>query len=182
MQVDPPGRPAVVPPPVATNQRSDTNEPDGRNVEGRDTKRVGETSEAENERIKREVRDLEQRDREVRAHEQAHASAGGPHTGAPQYKLERGPDGQMYAVSGHVDVDTSKVSGDPAATIEKMSIVQRAALAPAEPSSQDRAVAAQAARTEAEARVELARERQESGSGSEPKSVSTAGVVVDVHA
>src|SRR5690606_36735775 len=49
-----------------------------------------------------------------------------------------------------------KVPGDPRATMEKAQQIRRAAMAPAEPSPQDRRVAAEAARLEAEARAELA--------------------------
>ena len=90
------------------------------------------------------VAKLKATDREVRAHEQAHATAGGQHAGAPSYEYQRGPDGRQYAVGGEVPIDTSPVPGDPEATIDKMEVVKRAALAPAEPSGQDRSVAAQA--------------------------------------
>eukprot|EP01026_Neomeris_dumetosa_P052371 TRINITY_DN46319_c0_g1_i8.p1 TRINITY_DN46319_c0_g1~~TRINITY_DN46319_c0_g1_i8.p1 ORF type:complete len:240 (-),score=28.68 TRINITY_DN46319_c0_g1_i8:18-737(-) len=44
-------------------------------------------------RDQREIADLSARDREVRAHEQAHAAVGGLYAGAPTYQYERGPDG-----------------------------------------------------------------------------------------
>jgi hypothetical protein len=92
----------------------------------------------------------------VRAHEQAHAAVGGSYAGAPSYTYVRGPDGQRYAVAGEVSIDTSAVAGDPQATLSKMEIVVRAALAPAEPSAQDLRVAAQAQAQMVQARVELA--------------------------
>jgi len=110
-----------------------------------------ELSETERE----EVRDLKMRDREVRAHEQAHASVGGQFAGSPSYELERGPDGQSYAVGGHVSISTSPVPNDPKATVDKMDTVKRAALAPADPSSQDRRVAADAEAKKTAARAEL---------------------------
>ena len=100
------------------------------------------------------IRQLASRDREVRAHEQAHAAVGGRYAGAPQYQFQRGPDGVNYAVGGEVPIDISK-EATPQETIQKMQIVRRAALAPAEPSGQDRRVAAQASASEAEARAEL---------------------------
>ena len=103
-----------------------------------------------------EIAKLASRDREVRAHEQAHAAVGGSHAGAPSYTYSRGPDGQSYAVGGEVSIDTGAVSNDPQATLNKMEVVVRAALAPAEPSAQDRSVAAQAQAQMAQARVELA--------------------------
>lgn len=108
-----------------------------------------------------EIADLVQRDREVRTHEQAHAAVGGQYAGAPTYSFKRGPDGQRYAVSGEVSIDTAPVPSDPEATLRKMEIVLRAALAPIEPSPQDLRVAALAQAQAAQARVELAEQRRE---------------------
>ena len=121
-----------------------------------------ESKEREIERAEREQREaelkeiqqLERRDDEVRAHEQAHAAVGGGHAGAPRYQYETGPDGQKYAVSGEVSIDVSK-EATPQDTIQKMQTVRAAALAPAEPSSQDRKVAAEASQKILEARAEL---------------------------
>ena len=108
-----------------------------------------------------EIAELVQRDREVRTHEQAHAAVGGQYAGAPTYSFKRGPDGQRYAVSGEVSIDTAPVPNDPEATLRKMEIVLRAALAPIEPSPQDLRVAALAQAQAAQARVELAEQRRE---------------------
>lgn len=102
-----------------------------------------------------QVEQMAERDREVRAHEQAHKAVGGKYAGAISYDYERGPDGKTYAVGGEVQIDLSEVDGDPESTIRKMQQVRRAALAPAEPSAQDRRVAAEASQLEAEARTEL---------------------------
>lgn len=112
----------------------------------------------------KELTELKARDREVRAHEAAHQAVGGQHAGAISYSYERGPDGAQYAVGGEVPIDVSPVAGDPQATIEKMRVVRSAAMAPAQPSSQDRAVAAQAMQTMLQAQVELARGEDESAS------------------
>lgn len=111
----------------------------------------GEMTPEEQER----VQELKARDREVRAHEQAHKAVGGRYAGAISYELERGPDGRSYAVGGEVRIDMSEVPNDPEATIRKMQVVRRAALAPAEPSAQDRRVAAEASAREIRARAEL---------------------------
>jgi len=103
---------------------------------------------------------LQARDREVRTHENAHAAAGGSYAGAPNYEYETGPDGQQYAVGGEVSIDTAPISGSPSATISKMETVIRAALAPAEPSGQDRSVAAAASKQRAEAQAQLNVEKQ----------------------
>ncbi len=107
---------------------------------------------------KKRIAELKARDQEVKAHEQAHAAIGGQYAGAPSYEYETGPDGQQYAVGGEVRIDVSEVPNDPRATIQKMQQVKAAALAPAEPSNADRAVAAQASRTLMEAQADLAAE------------------------
>ena len=106
-----------------------------------------------------QIRQLAARDREVRAHEQAHAAVGGAYAGHPNYQYTKGPNGVRYAASGHVNIDISKVPGDPAATLRKMRTVARAALAPAEPSAADRGVAAKANQQAAQATAELAKQR-----------------------
>ncbi len=103
------------------------------------------------------IQELRATDREVRAHEMAHqAAAGGLSKGGPTFEYQSGPDGQRYAVSGEVQIDTSGVSGNPEATLQKAQQIQRAALAPAQPSAQDRSVAVAAAAMAAEARAEIA--------------------------
>lgn len=109
-----------------------------------------------------EIEKLAQRDAEVHRHEQAHkAAAGQAATSGPTFSYQTGPDGRRYAVGGEVQIDTSSVPNDPQATIRKMQQVQRAANAPAEPSSQDRQVAAQAAAAEQKARAELTQQRSD---------------------
>jgi hypothetical protein len=114
------------------------------------------------EQDRRILNELRARDAEVRAHEQAHLAAAGPYaTGAPTFEFQTGPDGKQYAISGEVSIDASPVPGDPEATARKAQAVKRAALAPREPSEQDRAVAAQAAQLEAQARQEVKAEKAE---------------------
>jgi len=106
---------------------------------------------------KQVINQLQARDTEVRAHEQAHLSAaGGYATGGATYSYQVGPDGQRYAIGGEVGIDVSPISGDPEATLIKANIVQRAALAPAEPSGQDMRVASAAIQMANQARVEIA--------------------------
>ena len=101
------------------------------------------------------ISQLQQRDKEVKAHELAHATIGGSATGSPSYTFKMGPDGKKYAVGGEVAVDLSSVAGDPQATIMKMQKVHAAALAPANPSTQDTRVAASAVQKILEAQSEL---------------------------
>lgn len=105
-----------------------------------------------------ELAELKARDREVRAHESAHQAVGGQYAGSISYVYERGPDGAQYAVGGEVSISTAPIQGDPQATIEKMRTVRAAALAPAEPSPQDRAVAAEAMQLMLQAQSELSSE------------------------
>lgn len=129
---------------------------DSTDPRGADQKAVErELEQRRQQEIIQEVRQLAARDREVRAHEQAHAAVGGQYAGAPSYEFTRGPDGISYAVAGEVSIDTSKVPNDPQATIEKAQQIRRAAYAPSEPSVTDRRVAAEATQLEAKARAEI---------------------------
>lgn len=116
------------------------------------SKGAGETLDAKEAA---EVLRLQTRDSEVRAHEQAHMAVGGRYIrGAASYEYALGPDNRRYAIGGEVSIDVSPVSGDPEATIQKMEIVKRAALAPADPSGADYSVAAAAESAAAMARIE----------------------------
>lgn len=118
-----------------------------------------ETAEPLTEEERAEVRKLQQRDQEVRRHEQAHKSAAGKlASGAPTFSYTRGPDGKQYISGGEVQIDVSPIAGDPQATIQKMRQVQSAARAPANPSGADLKVAAAAAKNKTAARAELQKE------------------------
>lgn len=112
------------------------------------------------EEEQKQVDELKARDAEVKAHEQAHIAAGGSYVrGGASYDYQTGPDGKKYAVGGEVSIDTSPVEGDPQATINKAQVILKAALAPAEPSGQDKSVASQARQMMASARKELMAEK-----------------------
>ncbi len=138
---------------------------------GADKKTVKGADESE-----REVQKLSQRDREVRAHEAAHVAAGGQYVkGGATFQYQKGPDGKMYAVGGEVSIDASPVKNDPQATIIKMQAIKRAAMAPADPSGQDRAVASAAAAAESQARQESAKKAaggNETGAESVPQGMT----------
>ena len=121
----------------------------------------------------RKISKLKARDREVRAHEAAHVAVGGSvvRSGA-RLSYTRGPDGVQYATGGEVSIDTSRASS-PEATLAKAERIRRAALAPAQPSAQDRAIAAQAARMAMQARQEIV--AQQSSDGQTPTS-TTKGI------
>ncbi len=120
-----------------------------------------ETEAKQQELDQNRIQELSARDREVRAHEQAHKSVGGQYAGAMSFTFVRGPDGVAYAVGGEVSISTSPVANDPEATIQKMQTIQRAALAPADPSPQDRRVAAQAVQQMVQARADLSIQSRE---------------------
>lgn len=108
----------------------------------------------------RQVSQLQQRDQEVRAHETAHlAAAGALAMGGASFSFQQGPDGQRYAIGGDVSINIATIQGDPEATLVKSEKIRQAALAPAQPSSQDVSVAAMATRMGAEARTEILQQR-----------------------
>ncbi|WP_022942236.1 putative metalloprotease CJM1_0395 family protein [Psychromonas hadalis] len=145
-----------------SDEESDTEKTTQSNSSDSVAKENGETySDAEIELISA----LKLRDAEVSAHERAHSSVGGQHAGSPSYSYKTGPDGVKYAVSGEVSIDTSRIAGDPQATLQKAQQIKAAALAPAEPSSQDRKVAAKADQMATVARSEILKANSGSESG-----------------
>ena len=127
-----------------------------------------------------EVEQLKARDQEVRVHEQAHASTGGQYAGAPQYEYTTGPDNKRYVTDGEVSIDVSEEKM-PEETLKKMEQVRAAALAPAEPSSQDLKVAAEASQKATEARSEIAKGQTETASAGSTSAQSN-GIVADTGA
>jgi hypothetical protein len=130
-----------------SNENSERSE-----IESKQQDRIQEQQQQQDLKL---IRSLSQRDREVQAHENAHSAVGGQYAGSANYTYQRGPDGVNYAVGGEVPIDVGIIQGNPQATLEKMKLVQRAALAPAEPSSQDRKVAAIAVQQANQARAEI---------------------------
>ncbi|GIX47090.1 MAG: hypothetical protein KatS3mg131_1301 [Candidatus Tectimicrobiota bacterium] len=106
------------------------------------------------------LRELQRRDRAVRAHEQAHLLAAGPLAqGGARFVYRVGPDGKRYAVEGEVPIDTRPVPGNPQATKQKAARIRRAALAPLHPSAADLAIAMKATAMMAQAQLELIRQQ-----------------------
>ena len=120
----------------------------------------------------RQIEDLKRTDEKVRRHEETHLAVGRDLVlGGPSYTYTTGPDKKRYAVSGEVSIDTTP-GKTPEETIPKAQHIRATALAPAEPSPEDRRVAALAGRMESEARIELQRDRS---GGQAPDSVSFYG-------
>lgn len=135
---------------------ADSDQDDAEQEKQQAAEEVSEQEELQLEQEQQQIKELKARDTEVRTHEQAHAAVGGQYAGSPSYEYQRGPDGTNYAVGGEVPIDVGVINGDPQATIDKMQTVRAAALAPAEPSGADRAIAADATQKMAAAQAELA--------------------------
>jgi len=134
--------------------------------EEKKTKEAKKSSDTElSEDEKRLVLDLQSRDAEVKAHESAHQS-GGASTGAATFSYQQGPDGKMYAIGGEVSISV-KSGSTPQETIANARAVMSAALAPADPSGQDQAVASSAAMMIAKAEQQIAKEKQSELTGKE---------------
>lgn len=157
-------------------------DPESRSEAGRSPTTAGQDA-AQDLALLRQITGLRQRDREVRAHEQAHQIAGGAHAGAPTYIYATGPDGRRYAIGGSVPIDVSP-SSSPEATIAKMQQVRRAALAPQNPSAADRAIAARASLHLAEARREVMQDllTQRYGAGERTAADMAPGSQISVEA
>jgi hypothetical protein len=109
-----------------------------------------------------QVAQLKAVDRKVRAHEQAHLRVGADLVrGGATFTYQLGPDNQRYAVAGEVSIDVTPAR-TPEKTIPKAQHIRATALAPVDPSAEDRSVAALASRMEGEARIEVAAQQRES--------------------
>ena len=155
---------------VYSSAQEASGEDAGGRLEGTESKAQGLRSLTPEEQ--RQVRQLEQIDRRVRAHEQAHVAVGGDLVkGGATFTYTTGPDDQRYAVAGEVSIDTSP-GRTPKETIPKAQHIRETALAPADPSPQDRSVAAKATKMEGDARREVAilqqREMEDKKTGKAP--------------
>jgi len=130
------------------------NNPPEEGVDGKQLDSGDENSAPEGENIKNptflseqdlaQIQILTLQDSKIRNDKEAQVRVGGQYTSRPQYEYEKGPDNRQYAISGHVEIDARSVAGNPEETIRKLRVVKRAALAPAEPSAEDRKIAANA--------------------------------------
>jgi hypothetical protein len=118
-----------------------------------------------------QVQRLKAIDQKVHEHEAAHQAAGAGVTGGASYQYVRGPDGKQYAVAGEVRINVSPAQ-TPQQTIEKARRIEAAALAPADPSAQDKAVAAQAAQMVAQAQAELNRAKDQGSGGTAAEAIA----------
>ena len=131
-------------------------------AEKREAKKKDEK--AENKKDE-QTKELENIQREVIAHENAHKAAAGEFGGAISYSYTEGPDGKSYITGGEVPIKL-KEGSTPEETLRNMQKVQRAANAPADPSGQDRQVAVKAAALASKAQKEIIKEKSEESSES----------------
>lgn len=156
-----PPQPAMVEAVAKSQTDNNTGSDDPQDGEMNQQGATKNSSQPLSEEERTEAQNLAQRDREVRAHEAAHKGAAGRYArGGAEFEYERGPDGRQYAVGGEVSIDVSRPA-DPQAAIQKALIIRRAALAPAQPSAQDRSVAAEATNMAQEAKTEQQTEKLE---------------------
>ncbi len=141
------------------DERDSTDRPDVDGVEEGAVERVSQDRLTPQEQA--QLRELQARDQEIRQRELARQVVGGQYTGQPNLSFERGPDGQRYAVSGDVPIDSAPVPDDAQATIEKMRVVRVAALASANPSPEDVRLALSAMQAMQEAQAQVRAERQQ---------------------
>lgn len=156
------------------HQKADAATGDQQKRSGKD-RQSGELSDSE----KQQVRELAATDRTVRAHEAAHQAVGGSLTGAASFRFVTGPDGTRYAVGGDVPVLLTTVHDDPEASIRLAEQVRAAALAPAEPSNQDRAVAAAATQVIAEQQLQITLQRSAALHSETHKSPTAGRAAID---
>lgn len=116
-----------------------------------------------------QVNSLKARDAQVKQHERAHlAASGGISVSSASFTYARGADGHNYAVGGEVRIDTSPASS-PEATLAKAEHIIDAALAPSDPSSIDRVVAAKAQQMAQQARAEIQQKQAEEARQNTPR-------------
>lgn len=105
--------------------------------------------------VRREIQDLTVIEDKVIAHEQAHMSVGGEFAGGASYSYTVGPDGKRYISGGEVGISIPSVD-DPEQMLRMLERVRQAAMAPADPSSQDLRVASSATSRMAKVNSEIA--------------------------
>jgi hypothetical protein len=114
------------------------------------------------------LRELQQRDAQVRSHESAHVMAAGGQASMPTYSYQTGPDGRRYAIGGSVDISMIS-SGDSEQSARQAQKAYRAAMAAGEPSSADMQAASRAMNRAMEAKQDEQGERLNAASANSPQ-------------
>lgn len=111
------------------------------------------------------------------------AAGGAVVSNGATYAYSIGPDGQLYATGVTLSYDTTPVTDNPQATIQKMQRVRAAALASSTPTAADYAAAATATQVEMDARLELVRQMAERYLGTDATATGyQAGLVLNAQA
>lgn len=125
--------------PQLNTEEKENNDPELNSSETESENSYGQLSNEERDKIS----ELKSIDLKIRAHEMAHVAVGGDLAGSASFSFVTGPDGLKYAVAGEVPIAV-KSGNTPQETMQIARQIKAAALAPADPSSQDRSVAASA--------------------------------------
>ena len=91
-------------------------------------------------KIKADNRALERHESSVISHVQAHLSSGGSLVSSPSYLYTTTTEGSRFISSGDVSFKMYSVNNDPSAQIELAKSIEKAALAPIDPTPHDRSV------------------------------------------
>lgn len=81
---------------------------------------------------------------QIQQHVESHLSVTTLYSSGPNYQYRVSPDGKRVIVSGDVSFDVSPSSNSPHETLHKAEIIKQAALAPNDPTPEDRRVSLQA--------------------------------------
>ncbi len=107
------------------------------------------------------IRDLKDRDRQVRQREEAHVRAAGSlASGGAKYRYEIGPDGKQYAVEGHTDIKVRQ-GNTPEERLRNAHRAEQAASAGGAVTPKSSQTLAEARREAAEAKREIEKEQKE---------------------
>lgn len=98
---------------------------------------------------------LKQGEQQVERHVAAHTAVSRQYASAPTYTYSQTVDGSRYIVSGDVSFDISAVQNKPEQTLSKAQLIQRAALAPVDPTPSDISASQRAQQLANQARLEI---------------------------
>lgn len=110
-------------------------------------------------RLIEELTALKKQDDTIKKHEQVHYSVARQYSELPIFQYQKGSDGNRYVVKGEVNFKMISSDDSPDAAIKKMQQIYLAALAPADPSTDDLTLAIQAIHSITDLRLQLFMEK-----------------------
>lgn len=110
-------------------------------------------------RLIEELTALKKQDDTIKKHEQVHYSVARQYSELPTFQYQKGSDGNRYVVKGEVNFKMISSDDSPDAAIKKMQQIYLAALAPADPSTDDLTLAIQAIHSITDLRLQLFMEK-----------------------